>query len=196
MDTNRLTRDTEHAMLGGVCAGIANRVNLDPTIVRVAAIALGLLTAVVPLVVIYVALWLIMPAAEAPPHRPTRDELTSELRDAADRVQEAAKIVTAAARQAADEISQVQGRRRTETAASAPNATAPDATSPDAPEGGPIVVETPPPPTSESPSSAAPATWSAAAAPEQVPPAPLPGVPTPEQRSDEQPEHQQGQQQQ
>lgn len=184
MDTNRLTRDKEHAMLGGVCAGIANRVNLDPTIVRVAAIALGLLTAVVPLVVIYVALWLIMPAAEAPPHRPTRDELTSELRDAADRVQEAAKIVTAAARQAADEISQVQGRRRTETetATSATDAVAPEAQTPEAPTAEAGTAE-----------GAAP---EQAASPSTLSDTSLSDVPASEQQADQRPDQQQGQQQQ
>ena len=182
MDTNRLTRDKEHAMLGGVCAGIANRVNLDPTIVRVAAIALGLLTAVVPLVVIYVALWLIMPAAEAPPHRPTRDELTSELRDAADRVQEAAKIVTAAARQAADEISQVQGRRRTETATSATDAAAPEAQTPEA--------------TTAEAGTAEGAAPEQPASPSTLPNTSLPDAPSSEQQTDQRPDQQQGQQQQ
>jgi len=36
MANNRLVRDKEHAMLGGVCAGIANRFDLDRTIVRIA----------------------------------------------------------------------------------------------------------------------------------------------------------------
>ena len=190
MDTNRLTRDKEHAMLGGVCASIANRINLDPTIVRVAAIALGLLTAVVPLVVIYVALWLIMPAAEAPPHRPTRDELTSELRDAADRVQEAAKIVTAAARQAADEISQVQGRRRTDTVATPADAAAPESPAPDAPEGR--ASEAPQAEVATSEAEAPVATASLQAQPQAAPPAVPPGVVD----SDQQRDRQQGQQQQ
>ncbi|MQC19237.1 MAG: PspC domain-containing protein [Chloroflexi bacterium] len=122
MANNRLTRDKEHAMLGGVCAGIANRFAFDATIVRVATIALGILTAAVPVAVIYVALWIIMPADEKPPHRPSRDEITEEIRDAADRVQEAARIVTAAAKQAADEIAGVQGRRRDAGSASGASA--------------------------------------------------------------------------
>ncbi len=111
MPNNRLTRDKEHAMLGGVCAGIANRFSLDVTIVRVASIGLGVLSAGTALI-LYIALWIIMPVDEATPHRPSRDEITEEIRDAADRVQEAARIVTAAAKQAADEIAGVQGRRR------------------------------------------------------------------------------------
>ncbi len=58
----RLYRDEEHAILGGVCAGIAAYLELDPTWVRIAFVVLmffgfGL---IIP---IYIILWLIVPPA-------------------------------------------------------------------------------------------------------------------------------------
>ncbi|MDA1010211.1 MAG: PspC domain-containing protein [Chloroflexi bacterium] len=154
MANNRLVRDKEHAMLGGVCAGIANRVALDQTIVRVVTIALAVVSAGTALI-LYAALWIIMPAGEVTPHRPSRDEITDEIRDAADRVREAAQIVTAAAKQAADEIAQVQGRRRDSgatdvpadvaSAAAPPSAGAADQSQPDQSSGGQTDPQAQPP---------------------------------------------------
>ena len=110
MATNRLYRDTENAMLGGVCAGFAKRFDLDPTIVRVAVIGLAVLT-VGTTVLLYLALWIIMPAgAEADTRRPSRDQLSEEFRGAGERVAEAGRIVSRAAKQAAGEISALQNR--------------------------------------------------------------------------------------
>lgn len=98
-------------MLGGVCAGIANRFDLDPTLVRVGVIALALVTAALPVGLAYVALWIIMPAgSETSTRRPSKGELTEEFKTAGSRVTEAGRIVGRAARQAADEISSLQNR--------------------------------------------------------------------------------------
>ena len=35
MENKRLMRDREHAMVLGVCAGVANYLEIDPTVVRV-----------------------------------------------------------------------------------------------------------------------------------------------------------------
>jgi len=110
MATNRLYRDKEHGMLGGVCAGIANRFDVDPTLVRVAVIGAAFLT-VGTTVLLYLAAWIIMPAsADAPAMRPSKDQLTEEIRDAGGRVTEAGRILARSARQAADEISALQRR--------------------------------------------------------------------------------------
>lgn len=111
MATNRLYRDKEHAMLGGVCAGLANRFDVDPTLVRVGAIALAIVTAALPVALVYIALWIVMPAgSEASTKRPSKDELTEEFRSAGNRVTEAGRIVGRAAKQAAGEISSLQNR--------------------------------------------------------------------------------------
>ena len=97
-------------MLGGVCAGIAKRFDTDPTLVRVIVIAAAVLT-LGTTVLLYLAAWIIMPAGpEAPMARPSRDQLTNEVRDASGRVTEAGRILGRAARQAADEISALRAR--------------------------------------------------------------------------------------
>lgn len=111
MATNRIYRDTEHAMLGGVCAGIANRFDTDPTLVRIATIIIAIATAAIPVALIYLVLWIIVPAGhEEAAHRPSRDELAEELRDASSRVTEAARILGRSAKQAASEINELQRR--------------------------------------------------------------------------------------
>lgn len=109
MATQRLTRDLDHAMLGGVCSGIANRLDVDPTIVRVSTVLIAVFTGGLGILG-YLALWLIMPRPDAP-GKPSRDRINEELRDASERVQEAAGIISRAARQAADEISEASRRR-------------------------------------------------------------------------------------
>ncbi|WP_229201251.1 PspC domain-containing protein [Arcticibacterium luteifluviistationis] len=49
-------------MLGGVAAGLAHYIDLDPTIVRV-LLAIGFFSPV-PVVLIYIVLWIVMPAEE------------------------------------------------------------------------------------------------------------------------------------
>jgi phage shock protein PspC (stress-responsive transcriptional regulator) len=46
-------------MIAGVCAGIARRFNIDPTVVRIAFIASLFLPG--PQILIYLAAWLLMP---------------------------------------------------------------------------------------------------------------------------------------
>ena len=59
-----LRRDPSRAVLGGVCAGIAERIDIDPLIVRVAFIAAALAGGVG--VLAYAIAWLALPAAEGP----------------------------------------------------------------------------------------------------------------------------------
>ena len=58
----RLTRNTDDAMIGGVCAGVADYLGLDVTLVRVLAV-LGAIFGLGSLVVAYVVAWLLMPQA-------------------------------------------------------------------------------------------------------------------------------------
>src|SRR4051812_50117594 len=60
-----LRRDPQHRMLGGVCAGLARHLGVDPIIVRVAFIAAA--TAGGVGVAIYLLAWVFLPAGEAPP---------------------------------------------------------------------------------------------------------------------------------
>lgn len=57
--TGRLTRSNTDRIVAGVCGGIANYLNVDPTLVRLAFVLLVLLAGVSPL--IYLVLWAVLP---------------------------------------------------------------------------------------------------------------------------------------
>lgn len=60
MPTKKLYR-SEDAMLGGVCAGIAEYFDLDPTLVRIAYIILSIATVLLPSILGYLILWVVIP---------------------------------------------------------------------------------------------------------------------------------------
>lgn len=60
--TKRLTRNPRDAWIGGVCSGIAEHLGVDPTLIRIAFVAL-LFVGVFPAVILYILLWVIVPAA-------------------------------------------------------------------------------------------------------------------------------------
>ncbi|HET8559925.1 MAG TPA: PspC domain-containing protein [Marmoricola sp.] len=56
----RLTRSSDDRMLGGVCAGVADYLGVDPTIVRLLTVVLGVIF--FPLAEIgYLVAWMVMP---------------------------------------------------------------------------------------------------------------------------------------
>ncbi|MCB8976665.1 MAG: PspC domain-containing protein [Ardenticatenaceae bacterium] len=62
MSNKRLVRNTHDEMIGGVCSGIANYMNIDPVIVRLVFVLLfGHGSALV-----YLILWALMPTDEEP----------------------------------------------------------------------------------------------------------------------------------
>lgn len=63
MEPKKLTRSA-NKMLAGVCAGIAEYLNLDPTVVRVAYVVISILSAAFPGVLLYLILMLLMPNSE------------------------------------------------------------------------------------------------------------------------------------
>lgn len=56
----RLMRSRTSKMIGGVCGGIANYLDIDPTIARVAYVLLSIFT-VFAGAIVYLVLWMIMP---------------------------------------------------------------------------------------------------------------------------------------
>ncbi|WP_370090014.1 PspC domain-containing protein [Ekhidna sp.] len=58
--TKRLFRSNDR-MLGGVCAGIAEYLGWDPTLVRIAYIILSIASIGFPGMLVYIILWIIMP---------------------------------------------------------------------------------------------------------------------------------------
>ena len=49
--------------IAGVCGGIAETFDLDPTLVRLSFIFIALITAIIPVIVFYILAWLIIPDA-------------------------------------------------------------------------------------------------------------------------------------
>ena len=59
MEQKKLTR-SEKGMIAGVCAGIAEYLNFDPTLVRIVYVLLSFFTAFMG-VIAYLILWLLLP---------------------------------------------------------------------------------------------------------------------------------------
>ena len=60
MSTARLTRSNEK-VIAGVCAGLAEYFDLDPTLVRIAYILVSIFSAAFPGILVYIILWFVMP---------------------------------------------------------------------------------------------------------------------------------------
>ena len=63
MESKKLTRSNDR-MLAGVCAGIAEYFEIDPTLVRVCYAALSIFSAGFPGLLLYIMLMIIMPQKE------------------------------------------------------------------------------------------------------------------------------------
>ncbi|WP_163712354.1 PspC domain-containing protein [Mangrovibacterium lignilyticum] len=59
-EKKRLTRSNDR-MIAGVLAGIAEHLDLDPTIVRVAYVLLSIFSAGFPGLLVYIILWIVIP---------------------------------------------------------------------------------------------------------------------------------------
>ncbi len=63
MKSKRLTR-SENKILAGVCGGIAEWADLDPTLVRIGYLLVSILSAAFPGTLVYIILWIVMPTKE------------------------------------------------------------------------------------------------------------------------------------
>ncbi|PZR95330.1 MAG: hypothetical protein DLM69_11710 [Candidatus Chloroheliales bacterium] len=68
MQPKRLMR-SQNKILGGVCGGLAEYFNMDPSVVRLAALGLVLLTHVMFAIPAYLVMWAVVPQAPAAPNR-------------------------------------------------------------------------------------------------------------------------------
>jgi phage shock protein C, pspC len=59
--TKKLTRSITDRKIGGVCGGLGVYFGIDPTVLRVIAILLCFITAVVPMTIAYLILCLVIP---------------------------------------------------------------------------------------------------------------------------------------
>ncbi len=60
----RLTRSNRNKMIAGVCGGLAEYFDMDPTVVRVLYILVSILSAAFPGVIAYIILMFLMPPPE------------------------------------------------------------------------------------------------------------------------------------
>ncbi len=63
----RLRRSSTDKMIAGVCGGIAEWLDWDPTVVRLTYVLLSLLSAAFPGILVYLVVWLVTPPAEDSP---------------------------------------------------------------------------------------------------------------------------------
>ena len=64
MDSQKQLRRSNNKMIAGVCGGIAEYFGVDPTLVRLVFIVVGLVTAIGPLALLYIILMVLMPPAQ------------------------------------------------------------------------------------------------------------------------------------
>ena len=62
--SNALRRSRKNRMLGGVCGGIAEWVDWDPTLVRILYVVGSIVSVAFPGIIVYIVLWIIMPLDE------------------------------------------------------------------------------------------------------------------------------------
>lgn len=56
----RLTRSREK-IIAGVCGGLANHFGLDPSLVRIGFALIALISAGIPMLLIYIVMWFVIP---------------------------------------------------------------------------------------------------------------------------------------
>jgi len=59
--SKKLYRSQDKKMLGGVCGGLSEYLDVDPNLIRIIFVAIGLFSAVIPMVIFYLIAWAIVP---------------------------------------------------------------------------------------------------------------------------------------
>jgi len=62
----KLRRSSKYKMIAGVCGGLAEYFDLDPTLVRVAYVVVSIVSAAFPGILAYIILMFVMPPPEPP----------------------------------------------------------------------------------------------------------------------------------
>jgi len=62
--SKKLYRSQDKKMLGGVCGGLSEYLDVDPNLIRIIFVAIGLFSAVIPMVIFYLIAWAIVPLKE------------------------------------------------------------------------------------------------------------------------------------
>lgn len=72
----KLTK-SNNKMLAGVLAGIAEYIDVDPTVIRLAYVFLAVFTACFPAVLTYIIFWVLMPEKQSHTKEPVSHETTT-----------------------------------------------------------------------------------------------------------------------
>ena len=67
MNNNRLFRNTNNKVIGGVAAGLADYLQVDVTVIRVLLVLSFFIPKPFPIVLIYIIMWIVMPANTSQP---------------------------------------------------------------------------------------------------------------------------------
>jgi phage shock protein C len=57
----KLYRSTNDKMIAGICGGVGERFSIDPTLIRLAVVFVGVATGILPMVAAYIVGWIIIP---------------------------------------------------------------------------------------------------------------------------------------
>jgi len=57
----KLYRSNKDKMIAGICGGLGEMSNIDPTLLRLGFVFIGLLSGVIPVLVAYIVGWIIIP---------------------------------------------------------------------------------------------------------------------------------------
>ena len=63
----KLVRLENQKMIGGVCAGLADHMDLDISLVRILFVAVAFITAILPMVIFYIIAWIVIPVEKPDP---------------------------------------------------------------------------------------------------------------------------------
>ena len=63
----KLYRSQNDNMIAGICGGLGERFSVDPTLIRLAMVFIGVASGLIPMVAAYIVGWIIIPVA--PPQR-------------------------------------------------------------------------------------------------------------------------------
>ena len=58
-------KKSKNRIIAGVCGGIAEWLGWNPTLVRIAYVVVSIVSAAFPGIIVYIALWILMPSSDS-----------------------------------------------------------------------------------------------------------------------------------
>lgn len=62
----RIYRSRKDKKIAGICGGLGEMLSIDPTLIRLALVFIGIATALIPTIVTYIVGWIIIPVSPEP----------------------------------------------------------------------------------------------------------------------------------